>query len=116
MPALHPRFVWMGQHGRAYALDESDAGYQIKAAASCPIDAAGRAYYGHTCSIDPITASSFSFSRKSRSSYPYKLSKPVFGPRPDYNLRVSRQISRVDALKTETHLSVSSGRQDWLRD
>jgi hypothetical protein len=33
----------MGQHGRAYALDESDAGYQIKAAASCPIDAAGRA-------------------------------------------------------------------------
>jgi len=72
--------------------------------------------YGHTCSIEPITASSFSFSRKSRSSYPYKLSKPVFGPRPDYNLRVSRQISRVDALKTETHLSVSSRRQDWLRD
>jgi hypothetical protein len=33
----------MGLHGRAYALDESDAGYQIKAAASCPIDAAGRA-------------------------------------------------------------------------
>ena len=27
-----------------------------------------------------------------------------------------RQISRVDALKTETHLSVSSRRQDWLRD
>src|SRR3974390_2882088 len=37
---------------------------------------------------------SSSFSRKSRSSYPYKLSKPVFGPRPDYKLRVSRQLSR----------------------
>jgi len=46
------------------------------------------------CSIDPITASSFSSSRKSRSSYPYKLSKPVFGPRPDYNLKVSWQLSR----------------------
>jgi hypothetical protein len=37
----------------------------------------------------------------------------VFGPRPDYNLKVSWQLSRVDALKTETHLSVSSRRQDW---
>jgi hypothetical protein len=69
--------------------------------------------YGYTCSIDQITASS---SHKSRSSYPYKLSKPVFWPSPDYNLRMSWQLSRVDALKTETHLSVSSGRQDWLRD
>ena len=36
----------------------------------------------------------FSFSRKSRSSYPYKLSKPVFGLHHDYNLKVSRQLSR----------------------
>jgi hypothetical protein len=106
----------MGQHGRAYALDESDAGYQIKAAASCPIDAAGRAGLRPYLFYRPNYRFFFFFSRKSRSSYPYKLSKPVFGPRPDYNLRVSRQISRVDALKTETHLSVSSRRQDWLRD
>jgi hypothetical protein len=68
----------MGQHGRA-ATKVMQA---IKAAASCPIERLAAPDYGHTCSIDPITASSFSFSRKSRSSYPYKLSKPVFGPRP----------------------------------
>jgi predicted ATPase len=51
--------------------------------------------YGHTCSIDPITASSFSFSRKSRSSYPYKLSKPVFGPRPDYN----EMITKLESIR-----------------
>jgi hypothetical protein len=38
----------------------------------------------------PIIVFSSSFSlRKSRSNYPYKLLKPVSGPRPDYNLSVS---------------------------
>src|SRR5260370_36253414 len=57
------------------------------------MSALGSLKYSDTCSIHPITASSFSFSRKSRSSYPYMLSKPVFGPRLDCNLRVSWQLS-----------------------
>jgi hypothetical protein len=101
----------MGQHGRARTPYDSDAGYQCERVALSRRLAAPD--YGYTCSIDQITASS---SHKSRSSYPYKLSKPVFGPRPDYNLRMSWQLSRVDALKAKTHLSVSSRRQDWLRD
>jgi hypothetical protein len=116
MPALHPDlFGWVctAGHMRSTKVMQGIKSRLLRVALSTRLAAPD---YGHTCSIDPITASSFSFSRKSRSSYPYKLSKPVFGPRPDYNLRVSRQISRVDALKTETHLSVSSRRQDWLRD
>jgi hypothetical protein len=60
--------------------------------------ALGSLSYSDTCSIDPIIASSFSFSRKSRSSYPYMLSKPVFGPRPDYNL--SWQLSHALSLRS----------------
>ena len=51
----------------------------------------------------PIIVSSFS--RKSRSSYPYKLSKPVFGLRPDYNLKVSRQLSRCPQPWIGLHLT-----------
>src|SRR5947207_10202844 len=59
--------------------------------------------HGHTRCIDQIIVS-FS-SRKSRSSYPYRLAKPVFGPRPDHNLRVSRQLSRRPPPWTGSHLT-----------
>jgi hypothetical protein len=74
-------------------LNHNDAGYQGGCKLWCPIEAVGAPHYDHTCSVDPITASSFFLSRKLRSSYPYKLSKPVFGPRPDYNLWVTWQFS-----------------------
>ena len=51
----------------------------------------------------PIIVSSFS--RKSRSSYPYKLSKPVFGLRPDYNPKVSRKLSRCPQRWIGLHLT-----------
>jgi hypothetical protein len=66
--------------------------------------------YGYACFIDPIVVS-FS-SRKSRSSYSYKLSKPAFGLRPDYNKPrasltdrfLSQWNPRLDAVATSARL------------
>ena len=101
----------MGQHGRAHTPYDSDAGYQC----GCELP-----YRGGWPRRTTATAQLIKLPLLLRiNSVPVILisfRNRFLALGPDYNLRMSWQLSRVDALKTETHLSVSSRRQDWLRD
>jgi len=55
---------------------------------------------GHTCSMGVIA---FFSSRKSGSSFPYRLSTPVSAPRLCYSLKISRCLSRRPQPWTELH-------------